>query len=78
MLTELSEYQARLSQESAIVGNCRTEITAMKNAYTRELDMKTRAAADHLTEEFESSFQVYEQNQQMRFANTEEEMQLKL
>ena len=25
LLTELSEYQARLSQESAIVGNCRTD-----------------------------------------------------
>ena len=75
LLTELSEYQARLSQESAMVGNCRTEITAMKNAYARELDMKTRAAVDQLTEEFESSFHVYEQNQQMRFANTEEEMQ---
>ena len=47
----------------------------MKNAYARELDLKTRAAVDHLTEEFESSFQVYEQNQQMRFANTGEEMQ---
>ena len=75
LLTELSEHQARLFQESAIVGNCRTEITAMKNAYARELDMKTRAAVDQLTEEFESSFQVYEQNQQMRFAHTEEEMQ---
>ena len=75
LLTELSEYQARLSQESAIVGSCRTEITAMRNAYARELDMKTRVAVDQLTEEFEASFQVYEQNQQMRFANTEEEMQ---
>ena len=75
LLTELSEYQARLSQESAIVGNCRTEITAMKDAYTKELDMKTRMAVDLLTEEFEASFQVYEQNQRMRFANTEEEMQ---
>ena len=69
LLTELSEYQARLSQKSAIVGSCRTEITAMKNAYARELDMTT-AAADQLTEEFEASFQVYEQNQQMRLANT--------
>ena len=75
LLTELSEYQARLSQESAIVGNCRTEITAMQNAYTRELDVRTRTAADKLTEEFEASFRVYEQNQQMRLANTEEEMQ---
>ena len=75
LLNELSEYQARLSQESAIVGSCRTEITAMKNAYARELDMKTRMAVDQLTEEFEASFQVYEQKQQMRFANTEEEMQ---
>ena len=32
-------------------------------------------AADQLTEEFEASFRVFEQNQQMRFANTEEEMQ---
>ena len=47
----------------------------MKNAYARELDMKTRVAVDQLTEQFEASFQVYEQNQQMRFANTEEEMQ---
>ena len=75
LLTELSEYQSRLSQESAIVGKCRTEITAMKNAYAKELDLKTRAAADQLTEEFEASFRVYEQNQQMRFAHTEEEMQ---
>ena len=77
LLTELSEYQARLSQESAIVGNCRTEITAMKNAYARELDMKTMQSGcvDQLTEEFGASFQVYEQNQPMRFANTEEEMQ---
>ena len=49
LLTELSEYQARLSQESAIVGNCRTEITAMKDAYARELDMKTRVAVDQLS-----------------------------
>ena len=52
LLTELSEYQARLSQESAIVGNCRTETTAMQNAYRRELDVRTRAAADQLTGEF--------------------------
>ena len=32
-------------------------------------------AADQLTEEFEASFRVFQQNQQMRFANTEEEMQ---
>ena len=75
LLTELSEYQARLSQESAIVGNCRTEVTAMKSAYAMELDMKTRVAVDQLTVEFGASFQVYEQNQQMRFACTEEEMQ---
>ena len=75
LLAELSEYQARLAQESAEAGNCRTEITAMKNAYARELDARTRMAADQLTEEFEASFCVYEQNQQMRFANTEEEMQ---
>ena len=75
MLTELSEYQARLSQESAIIGNCRTEITAMQNASAKELDTKTRAAADQLTEELEASFRVYEQNQQMRFAHMEEEMQ---
>ena len=74
LLTKLSEYQARLSQESAIVGSCRTELTAVNNTYARELDMKTRMAVDQLTEEFEASFQVYEQNQQMRFANTEEEM----
>ena len=59
---ELSEYQARLSQESAAAGNCRAEITAMKNAYARELDARTRMAADQLTEEFEASFRVYEQN----------------
>ena len=47
----------------------------MQNAYARELDVRTRAAADQLTEEFEANFRVYEQNQQMRFANTEEEMQ---
>ena len=73
--TELSEYQARLSQESAEAGNRRTEITAMKNAYARELDARTRMAADQLTEEFEASFRMFEQNQQMRFVNTEEEMQ---
>ena len=75
LLTELSEYQTRLSQESAVVGNCRTEITAMQNAYTRELDVRTRTAADQLAEEFEASFRVYEQNQQVRFANTKEQMQ---
>ena len=47
----------------------------MQNADTREFDVRTRTAADQLTEEFEASFRVYEQNQQMRFANTEEDMQ---
>ena len=75
LLTELSEYQARLSQESATAGNCRTEIAAMQIAYARELDARTRTAADQLPEEFEASFRVYEQNKQMGFANTEEEMQ---
>ena len=75
LLTELSEYQARLSQESAEAGSCRTEITAMKNAYARELDARTRMAVDQLTEKFGASFRVFEQNQQMRFENTEEEMQ---
>ena len=46
LLTELSEYQARLFQESAEAGNCRTEITAMKNAYAREPDARTKLAAD--------------------------------
>ena len=45
----------------------------MKNAYARELDVRTRMAADQLTEEFEASFRVFAQKQQMRFANTEEE-----
>ena len=49
LLTELSEYQARLSQESAAAGSCGTEIKAMKNAYARELDARTRMAADELT-----------------------------
>ena len=47
----------------------------MKNPYARELDVRMRIAADQLTEEFEASFRVFEQNQQMSFANTEEEMQ---
>ena len=77
LLAELSEYQARLSQESAEAGSCRTEIAAMKGACAREVDAsaRTRMAADQLTEEFESSFRVFEQSQQVRFANTEEEMQ---
>ena len=72
LLTELSEYQARLFQESAEEAeSCRTEITAMQNAHTRELEVRTRMAADQLTEEFEQSFQLFEQNQQMRSRSQE-------
>ena len=75
LLTELSEYQARLFQESEEAGSRRNEITAMQNTYSRELEIRTRMAADQLTEEVEQSFQVFEQNQQLRFEHTEEEMQ---
>ena len=47
----------------------------MQNAYARELDARARMVADQLTEEFEANFRVFEQNQQMKFESTEEEMQ---
>ena len=46
LLTELSERQARLSQESAEARKPRMEIIAMQSAYARELEMQIRMVAD--------------------------------
>ena len=74
LLNKLSEYQARLSHETAEAGNHRAEVATTRAAFGRDLELQRRRVADQLTEEFEANFRVFEQTQQARLEITEEEM----